>query len=282
MWRSILLAALAVAAFAVSAQARLIKEMEVTRTGKLVSSGDQSGGGYTLTLESNKTIALGDKESFGPATRQVLDQAAAQKLPVEITGHLLIFNDQSPVFALPLKKIEVKGFKAQDQASSSATRQEQPAAPVEKGDPGPFKEAFLKGTKRINLGLALEGYAYFMAKTWKVTEPGKTAEFRGEINIDDYTQRDSKYFARLKSKDMRDIFRSLTFVATLTLTGNGQATSSDPYVEAVFLDGSKDKLLWKEPPNYYWDRIAANRKIKIDYFLGKAAQNPKYGREGAN
>ncbi|GAB6036388.1 hypothetical protein JCM15519_09470 [Fundidesulfovibrio butyratiphilus] len=280
MWRSILVAALTVALFAVSAQARLIKEMEVTRTGKLTSSGEQSGGGYTLVLDNNKTIALGDKESFGPATRQVLDQAAAQKLSVEITGHLLIFNDQSPVFALPLKKIDVKGFKPQDQASPA--QKEQAAAPAEKGDPGPFKEAFLKGSKRINLGLALEGYAYFISKTWKVTEPGKTAEFRGEINIDDYSSRDSKYFSRLKSKDMRDIFRSLTFVANLNLTGNGQATSSDPYVEAVYLDGAKDKLIWKDPPNYYWDRIAANRKIKIDYFLNKAAQNPKYGKEASN
>ena len=281
MWRSILVAALAVAVFSVPAQARLIKEMEVTRTGKLVVSGDQSGGGYTLVLDSNKTIALGDKESFGPATRQVLDQAVAQKLQVEITGHLLIFNDQSPVFALPLKSIDVKGFKTQDQ-SAAASPPEQPAAPAEKGDPGPFKEAFLKGTKRINLGLALEGYAYFVTKTWKVTEPGKTAEFRGEINLDDYTERDSKLFARLNSKEMRDIFRSLTFVATLTLSGNGQATSSEPYVEAVFQDGGKDKLIWKDPPNYYWDRIAANRKIKIDYFLGKAAQSSKYGKGMSN
>jgi len=49
-------------------------------------------------------------------------------------------------------------------------------------------------------------------------------------------------------------------------------------VDAVFEDGMKDRLIWKDPPNYYWDRIYRNRKIKFDYFLSKAALSPKYGK----
>ena len=278
MWRSILLAVLTVVVLAATAQARLIKEMEVTRTGKLVSAGDEHTGGYVLVLDNNKSITLGDRDNFGPATRIMFDQALAQKLAVEITGHLLLFNDQQPVFALPLKKIDVKGYKPEAQAAAQ-TSQAQVLPPAQDlGDAGPFKAAALKSNKALNVGLILDGYAFFNSRTWKVTEPGKSAEFRGEFNLDDYSEQDSKFFARLKSKDLRETFRSMTFVAQLNLTGSGLAEGPDPYVEAIYQDGGKEKMIWKDPPTYYWDRIGANKKIKIDYFLSRAAQNPKYGK----
>ena len=127
------------------------------------------------------------------------------------------------------------------------------------------------------LGQILDSYAFFSARNWRVVEPGKSAEFRGEMNISDYNEADTRAIDRLKSKNLQDTFRSLTFVAPMTLAGD-TADSPEPYVEAVFQDGSKERQVWKDPPYYYWDRISKNRKIKIDYFINRAVQNPKYGR----
>lgn len=256
---------------AVPAQARLIKEMEVTRSGKVVLAGDGKPGWYQLVMENNKIIVLGDPAFFGPATRNALDQAVERKLTVEIAGHLLVFNDQPPLFALPVKKIDVKGL-----APARAANELQPAAP-QTADEEPFKAARLKTNKSVTLGQALGGYAFFASRAWRVTEPGKAAEFRGELNLADFSELDTRYLDRLKSKSLPDTFRSLTFVAPVTLSGE-TAECPEPYVEAVLQDGTKDRLVWKEPPGYYFDRIIRNRKIKIDYFVNRAAQNPRYAK----
>ncbi len=272
MLRISLLTVFALALLTAPAQARLIKEMQVTRTGKVTLAQEDQVQAYRLNLDNGKYIVLGDQQFFGPATRAALDQAVERKLTVEVAGHLLIFNDQAPVFTLPLGRLDVKGLSAtpapgrQDAAEQSAG-----------GDPAPFKAAKLKTHKAAPLGQALDGYAFFTSKAWKVENPRK-AEFRGEIDLASVTAQDSRYVSRLLSPDLRDTFRSVTFVAPLAVTADGVLESSEPAVEVVFLDGTKDRLVWKEPPGYYWDRIFANRKIKLDYFLSKAAQNPKYGK----
>lgn len=56
-----LVAALILLVLAVPAQARLIKEMEVTRSGKVVLAGDVKPGWYQLVMDNNKVIVLGDR-----------------------------------------------------------------------------------------------------------------------------------------------------------------------------------------------------------------------------
>lgn len=278
MKRSLSLAVLAVMIAATAVQARLIKEMQVTRTGKAVQAQEGGATVYRLSMEGNKVIVIGDREFFPPATRAALDQAVEKKLTVEIAGHLLIFNDQQPVFALPLGKLDVKGL---DMSARSGS-QPQPAAftpPAEQvtGDVTPFREGKLKTHTGAPLGQALDNYPFFSARSWKLLEPGK-AEFKGEIDLSSITELDSRYVERLKSKDLRESFKSLTFVAVLTLKPGGVVECPDPAVESVLLDGTKDRMVWKDPPTYYWERIFSNRKIKVDYFLSKAAINPKYGK----
>jgi hypothetical protein len=278
MKRPLFLAALAVLMAATAVQARLIKEMQVTRTGKAVQVQEGGAAVYKLTMEGNKLIVIGDREFFPPATRAALDQAVEKKLTVEIAGHLLIFNDQPPVFALPLGKLEVKGL----DLSAKPGSQPLPAAfapPAEQvtGDVTPFKEGKLKTHAGAPLGQVLEHYPFFAARSWKLLEPGK-AEFRGEIDLLSITELDSRYVERLKSKDLRDTFKTLTFVAILTLKPGGVVECPDPAVESVLQDGTRDRMIWKDPPTYYWERIFGNRKLKVDYFLSKAAINPKYGK----
>lgn len=257
------------------AQARLIKEMQVTRTGKIGLATDGQASVYRLLLENNKLVVIGDREFFPPATRAALDQAMERKLTVEIVGQMLIFNDQAPVFTLPLAKIEVKGLSA---AALSSTPSAAPGAEQAQasGDTEAFKDAKLRFNTSVTLGQALEAYAFFSSRSWRVLGPDK-AEFRGEIDLGSITELDSRYVDRLRSKDLNDTFKSITFVAVVSLQG-GAASSPDPAVEAVFQDGFKDRLVWKDPPTYYWDRIYRNRKITLDYFLSKAALNSKYGK----
>jgi hypothetical protein len=278
MMRIFILAVLVAALSASPAQARLIKEMQVTRTGKVGVATEGQATVYRLLLENNKLIVLGDREFFPPATRAALDQAVDRKLTVEIAGHLLIFNDQAPVFTLPVSKVDVKGLDAHSQSPAPSPAAEQiSGASQSSGDVEPFKTAKLKFNPSVTLGQALDNYGFFTTRSWKVLEPGK-AEFRGEVDLLSITELDSRYVERLRSKDLRETFKSLTFVATLTLRSGGYVDSLDPAVEAVFQDGAKDRLVWKDPSTYYWERIYLNRKIKFDYFLSKAAMNPKYGK----
>ncbi|WP_243358715.1 hypothetical protein [Fundidesulfovibrio terrae] len=278
MTRLIILAMLAVTLSAAPAQARLIKEMQVTRTGKIAVATEGSATVYRLMLENNKMIVVGDREFFPPATRAALDQAAERKLTVEIAGGLLIFNDQPPVFTLPLSKLDVRGLDMRAQSPPAAA---DPAAslaePHASGDPEPFKSAKLKFNSSVTLGQALDNYAFFTSRSWRVLEPNK-AEFRGEVDLSSITELDSRYVSRLNSKDLHDTFKSLTFVATINLKRGSSAECPDPSIEAVFQDGVRDRLVWKDPPTYYWERIYQNRKIKFDYFLSKAILNPKFGK----
>lgn len=278
MTRLIILAMLAATLSAAPAQARLIKEMQVTRTGKIAVATEGSATIYRLMLENNKMIVVGDREFFQPATRAALDQAAERKLTVEIAGGLLIFNDQAPVFTLPLSKLDVRGLDMRAQSPSATA---EPAASVAEphasGDPEPFKSAKLKFNSSVTLGQALDNYAFFTSRSWRVLEPNK-AEFRGEVDLSSVTELDSRYVSRLNSKDLHDTFKSLTFVATINLKRGGSAECPDPSIEAVFQDGVRDRLVWKDPPTYYWERIYQNRKIKFDYFLSKAILNPKFGK----
>ena len=278
MTRVIILAVLAAALSAGPVHARLIKEMQVTRTGKVGVATEGQATVYRLLLENNKLIILGDREFFPQATRAALDQAVERKLTVEIAGHLLIFNDQAPVFTLPVSKVDVKGLDARSQSPAPAPVPEQASGPGQSsGDAEPFKAAKLKFNPSVTLGQALDNYAFFTSRSWRVLESGK-AEFRGEVDLLSITELDSRYIERLRSKDLRETFKSLTFVATLNLRSGGFVDSPDPAIEAVFQDGSKDRLAWKDPSTYYWERIYQNRKIKFDYFLSKAAQNPKFGK----
>jgi len=272
MARAVLLAFLAVVLAAGSVQARLVKEMQVTRTGRIGTAQDGQVTVYQLLLENNKLVVVGDREFFPPATRAALEQALERKLTVEIAGHLLIFNDQNPVFALPLGRLDVKGL----DTGAKPQAQQQPQA-EDQGDTSRFQEAALKSPPLPGVGKVLGAYAFFASHSWKLLEPGK-AEFRGEIDLSSISELDSQYISRLRSKDLRDTFKSLAFVGVFTLRPDGAVDCPAPAVEAVFLDGVKDRLVWKDPPGYYWDRIAKNRKIKVDYFLSKAALNPKYGR----
>jgi len=272
MARAVFLALLAVVFAAGPVQARLVKEMQVTRTGKIGTAQDGQVTVYQLLLENNKLVVIGDREFFPPATRSALDQALEGKLTVEIAGHLLIFNDQNPVFALPLGRLEVRGL---DTGARPHAPQAQPSE--NQGDTSRFQEAALKSPAQPGLGKVLDGYAFFSSRSWKLLEPGK-AEFRGEIDLSSISELDSHYVSRLRSKDLRDTFKSLAFVAVCSLRPDGAVDCPAPAVEAVFQDGVKDRLVWKDPPGYYWDRIIKNRKIKVDYFLSKAALNPKYGK----
>lgn len=276
MRRLSLMAALAAALFAGTlsepAQARLIKEMQVTRSGKVAVVTDGQASVYRLLLANNKLVVIGDREFFQPATRAALDQAVERKLTVEIVGQMLIFNDQAPVFTLPLSKLDIKDLNPT--FTSSPASPGTPAA--DSGDAAPFKDAKLKFNASVPLGQALDNYAFFSSRTWKVLGPDK-AEFRGEIDLSSITELDSRYVPRLLSKDLRETFKSITFVAVITLQGD-TANCPDPAMEAVFQDGVKDRLVWKDPPTYYWDRIYRNRKITVDYFLSKASLNPKYGK----
>jgi len=276
MRRLSLMAALAAALFAgilsEPAQARLIKEMQVTRSGKVAVVTDGQASVYRLLLANNKLVVIGDREFFPPATRAALDQAVERKLTVEIVGQMLIFNDQAPVFTLPLGKLDIKDLNPTFTSSPAS-----PGAPAaDSGDAAPFMDAKLKYNASVPLGQALDSYAFFSSRSWKVLGPDK-AEFRGEIDLSSITELDSRYVSRLLSKDLRETFKSLTFVAVVTLQG-GTASCPDPAVEAVFQDNVKDRLVWKDPPTYYWDRIYRNRKITVDYFLSKASLNPKYGK----
>ncbi|MFP5222402.1 MAG: hypothetical protein ACLGSA_08940 [Acidobacteriota bacterium] len=277
--RRFFLLALAAALFAGPlsdpAQARLIKEMQVTRAGKVVVAAEGQTSTYRLLLANNKYIVIGDREFFQPATRAALDQAVERKLAVEIMGQMLIFNDQAPVFTLPLGKLDIKGLEASPSATATSATPSG-ASSADSGDPAPFKDAKLKFNASVSLGQALDSYAFFSSRSWKVLGPDK-AEFRGDIDLSSITEQDSRYVNRLRSKDLHDTFKSLTFVAVVTLQG-GTATCPDPSVEAVFQDGVKDRLVWKDPPTYYWDKIYRNKKLTVDYFLSKAALNPKYGK----
>jgi hypothetical protein len=276
MIRVFILAVLAAALSAAPVHARLIKEMQVTRTGKVGVATEGQATVYRLLLENNKLIVLGDREFFPPVTRAALDQAVERKLTVEIVGHLLIFNDQAPVFTLPVSKVDVRGLDVHSQSQAPATTQE--SGPSQSsGDVEPFKTAKLKFNPSVTLGQALDNYGFFTSRSWKLLETGK-AEFRGEVDLLSITELDSRYVERLRSKDLRETFKSITFVATLNLRSGGYADCPDPAVEAVFQDGTKDRLIWKDPSTYYWERIYLNRKIKFDYFLSKAALNPKYGK----
>jgi len=279
MRRFILLAALAIALFAgplnESAQARLIKEMQVTRSGKVAVITEGQASVYRLLLANNKLIVIGDREFFPPATRAALDQAVERKLTVEIVGQMLIFNDQAPVFTLPLGKLDIKDLNPTFTPSPAPAAS--PGAPTaDSGDAAPFKDAKLKFNASVPLGQALDNYAFFSSRSWKVLGPDKV-EFRGDIDLSSITELDSRYVDRLRTKDLRETFKSLTFVAVITLQG-ATASCPDPAVEAVFQDGVKDRLVWKDPPNYYWDKIYRNKKLTVDYFLSKAALNPKYGK----
>ncbi len=280
MARGIVLAVLCLVLAAASVQARVVKEMEVTRSGKLTLVDDPQGRYYQLSLKNNKLIVLGDPEAFGPATRAALDQAVQESLPVEITGHLLIFNDQNPMYALPVKKIDIKG-----QHDQTATPQMAPVSEAAQPDAAEvelFKNAKLKYNKAVTVGQAVDNYAFFSGRTWKILEPGKTAEFRGELNMNDYSVLDSKVLERLKSQSLPDTFRSLTLVIPLHIGADGTADSHEPVVEGVFLDGFKERMVWKDPPTYYLERMTKNRKIKIDYFLSRAALNPKYAKSAGS
>lgn len=263
--------ALALASFCAQAQARVVKEMQVTRTGKVSQTQEGNTTAYRLLLEGNRLIVIGDREFFQPATRAALDQAVAKKLSVEIAGHLLIHNDQPPVFALPLTKLDIKGldFKATAQTAAAP-------APAQDAGADAFKEAKLRNSATLTLGQALDAYSFFSSRSWRVIDASK-AEFRGEIDPGSITESDSRHVERLRSKNVGDTLASITFVAMVTLQG-AAATAPDPAVEVVFQDGTKDRLVWKNPPGYYWDRIYRNKKISLDYFLSKAARNPKYGR----
>jgi len=279
MKRFFLLPALAAALFAGPlndpAQARLIKEMQVTRSGKVAVAAEGQTSVYRLILANNKLIVIGDREFFPPATRAALDQAVERKLTVEIVGQMLIFNDQAPVFTLPLGKLDIKDLSpAFTSSPAPAVSSGEPAA--DSGEAAQFKDAKLKFNASVTLGQALDNYAFFSSRTWKVLGPDK-AEFRGDIDLSSINELDSRYVDRLRSKDLRETFKSLTFVAVLTLQG-GSANCPDPAVEAVFQDGVKDRLVWKDPPTYYWDKIYRNKKLTVDYFLSKAALNPKYGK----
>lgn len=278
MTRALILAALAAMLFAGPAEARLIKEMQVTRSGKLDVEKDGQASVYRLLLNAGKVIVLGDREFFAPATRAALDQAVERKLTVEATGHLLIFNDQSPVFALPVAKVDVKGLDLKPSAATDQkAAQDTAVQPQSSQDARPFMDSMLKNKPSPTVGKALENYAFFSSRSWRMLEPGK-AEFRGDLNLGSITQLDSHYVERLRSKDLNDTFKSITFVAHLTMRSGGTVECPDPAIEAVFQDGTKDRLVWKDPPGYYWDRIYQNRKIKVDYFLSKASLNPKYGK----
>ena len=278
MRRFSILAVLTALLLAATVQAKLVKEMQVTRSGKVESAADGGTTVYRLVPGNNKLIVIGDREFFPPATRAALDQAAERKLTVEVTGHLLIFNDQPPVFTLPLHKVEVKGL---DMGPQGAAPDTLPVAGSQGGPGGddtqPFKDARLKSFPQAALGKALDDYAFFSGRSWRVLEPGK-AEFRGEIDLASITPQDSRYVDRLLSKDLRDVFKSLTFVARVNLRRDGQLECPDPAVEAVYQDGARERLVWKDPPGYYFDRIFHNRKMKLDFFLSKAAQDPKYGK----
>ncbi|MFZ5426510.1 MAG: hypothetical protein ACOZEN_06025 [Thermodesulfobacteriota bacterium] len=276
---------------ATPAQARLVKELQVVRSGKLALAEDGNVKVYKLLLEGNKLIVLGDRDFFPPATRAALDQAVEKKLTVDIAGHLLIFNDQAPVFTLPVGRVEVKGL---DMATAQAAPETAPSAPEPApeaapetarpedkpqaaGNPEPIKDSMLKFNPSSTVGRALDNYAFFSKREWRMLEPGR-AEFRGTIDLSSITEQDSRYVARLRSRNLGDTFKSIEFAAVLTLRGAGIVESGEPAMEAVFADGTRDRLVWKDPPNYYWDRIYRNRKIKLDYFLSKASLSPKYGK----
>ncbi|WP_243311365.1 hypothetical protein [Fundidesulfovibrio agrisoli] len=279
MTRTCVLAALAALLLAAPVQARVVKEMQVTRTGKVATVTEDQVTVYRLMLDNGKMIVIGDREFFGPAGRAALDQAAERKLTVEISGHLLIHNDQPPMFTLPLEKMDVRGLSAQAPSTTQVAAQAPAASAPEQqsGDAAPFKAAKLRFDKSAPLGQALDAYAFFTSRSWQVLSASK-AEFKADIDLSSVSQTDSRFIARLKSPNVQDTFKSITFVAQITLHPDGTADCPDPALEAVFLDGAKDRLVLKEPPNYYFDRILKNRKIKLDYFLSKAALNPKYGK----
>ncbi|WP_243440069.1 hypothetical protein [Fundidesulfovibrio soli] len=275
MTRTCVLAALAALLLAAPVQARVVKEMQVTRTGKVAAVTEDQVTVYRLMLDNGRMIVIGDKAFFGPAGRAALDQAVERKLTVEISGHLLIHNDQPPMFTLPLERMDVRGLSAQAPASVQS-----PAASVQEqqsGDAAPFKAAKLRFDKSAPLGQALDAYAFFSSRSWQVQGANK-AEFKADLDLSSVSETDSRFIARLNSKNLQDTFKSITFVAQIVLHADGTADCPDPALEAVFQDGTKDRLVLKEPPNYYFDRIYKNRKIKLDYFLSKAALNPKYGK----
>lgn len=274
MLRALFLAVLAASLLAGQAQARLVKEMQVTRSGKLGVVAEGQATVYRLLLDNNKVIVIGDREFFPQATRAALDQAVERKLTVEVVGHLLIYNDQPPVFTLPLAQVDVKGLEARAQAQAPGASQDQGQS---SGDAEPFKAAKLKYNTGVTLGQALDNYAFFSSRSWRVIDANK-AEFKGEVDLGSITESDSRYVERLRSKDVRDTLKSLTFVAMVSLRPGGMAECQDPYVEGVFQDGTKDRMFWRDPPTYFWERIYRNRKIKFDYFLSKAAQNPRYAK----
>ncbi|MFP5240091.1 MAG: hypothetical protein ACLGQW_09695 [Acidobacteriota bacterium] len=277
MTRTCVLAALAALLLAAPVQARVVKEMQVTRTGKVAAVTEDQATVYRLMLDNGKMIVIGDREFFGPAGRAALDQAVERKLTVEISGHLLIHNDQPPMFTLPLERLDVRGLSAQAPGQTSGQTPAASAQEQQSGDAAPFKAAKLRFDKSAPLGQALDAYAFFSSRNWQVLGANK-AEFKADIDLSSVSPTDSRFIARLNSPNLQDTFKSITFVAQITLHADGTADCPDPALEAVFQDGSKDRLVLKEPPNYYFDRILKNRKIKLDYFLSKAALNPKYGK----
>jgi len=103
--------------------ARLIKEMQVTRSGKVGTTVMNEATVYGLMLPNKKTVLIGDRAFFPPSTQTLLDQAAQQGLIVKVTGQLLIHSSQPAVFSLPLDSLELAtpAGSGQDQPQSQKT-----------------------------------------------------------------------------------------------------------------------------------------------------------------
>jgi len=248
--------------------ARLIKEMQVTRSGKVETTTLDQVSVYQLRLPNNKTIIIGDRAFFEPAVQTLLDQAAKEKLATKITGQMLIFSNQGAVFTLPLANIEVTGLKTPKQQPVSSADQPAPS------DLRRFKDARL-APGSPPLGAVLDNYAFFASRAWRLLDPSQ-AEFRGEMLLSAYKPGDSRFMRHLSTQDLNAIFKSVTLVADISLSPDGGAECKNAAFQALFQDGSQTQAPPDEGIPTLLGRISRNRKLKLDPILIQAAANPHY------
>jgi hypothetical protein len=246
--------------------------MQVTRSGKVETTALDQATVYQLRLPNNKTIAIGDRAFFDPATQALLDQAATEKLTTKITGQMLIFSDQGAVFTLPLAGVEVPGHGTPQKTplSSADPAQSAPQEGLQR-----FKNARLTPNSPA-LSAALDKYAFFASHAWRLLDPNQ-AEFRGEIALSAYKPSDSRFMRHLNTQDLTAIFKSVAFVTDISLSPDGSAECKNTAFQALFQDGSQTQAAPSENTSSLFDRISRNRKLKLDPILLQAAANPHYG-----
>jgi len=260
--------------------ARLIKEMQVTRSGTVEIKTLDQATVYQLMLPNNKAIVIGDRSFFQPATQAMLDQAAQRQLTVTLTGEMLVYNhNQPPVFTLPLANIAVAGLETpQPQSPPADNAATRALSPEEAQRAQQFENARLS-PQTPPLAQAMNDYPFFTARSWRLVD-ADNAEFRGELDPASWTVGDKHLMRKLRAKDPRDIFKSITFVAKISLSPEGKAECKNVALEAELQDGSKIQ----GPPklaSFFFDRIFHHHALKIDSVLAQAAENPNYGTTAA-